>query len=295
MEFICSQCPRRCGALRRAEDGDGFCRMGALPRLARAALHHWEEPCISGTRGSGTVFFSGCALGCVFCQNYSVSHDGFGRMVSVSRLREIFDGLVAQGAHNINLVNPTHWAHACIEALEIAPRLPVPVVYNTGGYDSTETLRRLEGLVDIYLPDLKYIDSGLSARYSGAGDYFEHASRAILEMCRQTGPAQYDGEGLLRRGVMVRHLILPGHVSESLRVLAWCREHLPPGVPLSVMSQYTPCGEARDMPPLNRRLKRREYDRVVDFLCDSGQTDGYVQELSSAKEEYIPPFDLEGV
>ena len=199
----CTLCPRKCGRLRP----DGFCRMGENPRVARAALHFWEEPCISGTRGSGAVFFSGCSLRCVFCQNQEISAGGFGKDISVERLREIFDELIARGAHNINLVNPTHFAGAIAEALD--KPLPVPVVYNSGGYDRVETLRMLDGKVQVYLPDMKYAQAELGARYARADDYPEFAKAAIQEMVRQTGPYQLDENGMLVSGVLIRHLVLP--------------------------------------------------------------------------------------
>ena len=292
MEFICSQCPRACGALRNDEQGEGYCGAPALPRLARAALHHWEEPCISGTRGSGTVFFSGCSLGCLYCQNYALSHEGFGKTVTLDRLWEILSELEAAGAHNINLVNPTHYAHLLPE---IRRHTRLPIVYNTGGYDSADTLRRIEGCVDIYLTDLKYRSPLLSGKYSDAPDYFDRAAEAIREMLRQTGPAVYDDEGLLRRGTILRHLVLPGYTADSLQVLRWCRDTLPDGVLYSIMSQYTPMGEAAEHPPLNRRLTPAEYRRITRFVEGEECFVGYMQELSSAKEEYVPPFDLSGV
>ena len=292
MEFICTQCPRKCGARRDDTSGEGYCHAPALPRLARAALHHWEEPCISGTRGSGTIFFSGCSLGCLYCQNYALSHEGFGKTVPLDRLWEILAELEAAGAHNINLVNPTHYAHLLPE---IRRHTTLPIVYNTGGYDSAETLRGIEGCVDIYLTDLKYRSPLLSAKYSDAPDYFDCAAGAIEEMFRQTGPAAYDGDGLLRRGVIVRHLVLPGYTADALRVLSWCRDHLPDGVLYSIMAQYTPMGEAVHMPPLDRRLSPAEYRRVVRFVEGEECFTGYMQELSSAREEYVPPFDLTGI
>ena len=289
---VCTLCPRRCGADR--ETAAGFCRSGTEPRLARAALHLWEEPCISGTRGSGTVFFSGCTLRCVYCQNGKISTGNYGKTVSVRRLREIYSELIAKGAHNINLVNPTHWTEAVIASLEGG--LPVPVVYNTGGYDSVETLRRLEGLVDIYLPDMKYADAALAGQLSAAKDYPETARAAIREMVRQTGPYELDDDGLLVRGTVIRHLILPGHVENTLRVIDWVADSFPPGTVLfSLMSQYTPCGDLARWPELQRRLTQEEYDLCRAHLDASGIEDGFFQELSSAEEEYIPPFDLTGI
>ena len=290
-EFICDLCPRNCRAL-RGETGAGACRMGADPVIARAALHFDEEPVISGARGSGAVFFSGCALKCRFCQNYEISHNGFGRRVSVERLREICFELIEQGAHNINLVNPTHFSRAILKSLEGG--LPVPVVWNTGGYEKVETLRALEGRVQVYLPDLKYIDPESSRKYSAARDYFDYAAPALKEMLRQVGPVELDDDGIIRRGLIVRHLILPGCAEESMRVLDWIAEELP-GAWISLMAQYLPFGDVQGVDELDRRLTQEEYDRVVDHLMDLGLEDGFVQELSSSDEKYIPSFDLTGV
>ena len=268
--------------------------MGEQPRLARAALHFWEEPCISGKRGSGTVFFSGCSLRCVFCQNREISEKGFGADVSVERLREIFDQLVDKGAHNINLVNPTHFVPAIAQALERP--LPVPVVYNTGGYDRVEALRCLEGKIQVYLPDMKYALPGPASRYSGAPDYPEVARAAILEMVRQTGPYRLDEEGMLTSGVLIRHLILPRNLENTRRVIDWVAGTFPSGTVLfSLMSQYTPCGDLSRVPEIDRRLTRREQEAAEEYLFVSGIEDGFVQERDSAAEEYIPPFDLTGV
>ena len=290
----CNLCPRMCGARRDAKRGNGYCRMGAMPVVARAALHFWEEPCISGTKGSGTVFFTGCSLQCVFCQNEQISvRREVGRALTARELSDVFFRLVEQGAHNINLVNPTHFASGIAEALRFRP-LPVPVVYNSGGYERVETLRMLEGLISIYLPDYKYRDSALSQRLSGAADYPEHAAEAILEMVRQTGPASFDGDGMLQRGTIVLHLILPGHTRNSIEVLDWLKENLPEGTLVSLMAQYVPCGRAADYPEVDRRITKREYEKVQQHLFALG-LDGYVQERKSAKKDFIPPFDLEGL
>lgn len=294
MAFECNLCPRRCAAWRDESGGNGACRSGSTVRVARAALHHWEEPCISGTNGSGTVFFSGCPLHCVYCQNEQISQQNFGADISLDRLEAIFRELEMQGAHNINLVNPTHYVSAIREVLR-RYRPGIPVVYNSGGYERVETLRSLEGLIDIYLPDIKYVSPELSEKYSGARDYFAFASLAVLEMARQTGPAVLDQNGWMRSGTIVRHLILPNHVENSLEVLRWCKENLPKGTLVSVMAQYTPCGRAKEFPELNRRITKREYERVLNTLFELDLTDGFVQERSSAKEEYIPSFDLSGV
>ena len=293
-EKSCMLCPRRCGARRSPSEGSGRCGMGTDPVVARAALHFWEEPCISGTGGSGAVFFTGCPLGCVYCQNYCISAEKkTGRRVSARELSEIFRCLEEQGAHNINLVTPTHFVPAILEALSIR-RPSVPVVYNCGGYETAETLRMLEGHIDVYLPDFKYIEPELAAQLSGAPDYPETAKAAVLEMARQTGPARYDDTGLLMQGTVVRHLILPGHTRNSLSVLQWLSENLPDGVPVSLMAQYVPCGRAEDFPPLGRRITKREYEKVQNRLFELG-LDGYIQERESASRSYIPPFDLSGV
>lgn len=289
--FTCNLCPRRCNAP-RGETGAGFCGMGSDPVLARAALHFDEEPVISGTKGSGTVFFSGCSLKCVFCQNYGLSHENFGRRVTVDQLKAVYRDLIAQGANNINLVNPTHYVQAIIRSLEEKPG--VPVIYNSGGYERVETLRALEGKVDVYLPDLKYMDSRFSDKYSAAPDYFEHAAPALKEMLRQVGPVQIGEDGLIRKGVIVRHLILPGRAGESMRVLKWIKENLP-GAWVSLMAQYLPMGRACEYPPLDRRITQAEYDIVVNYMDKLGIEDGFLQELSSAEEVYVPKFDLTGV
>ena len=289
--MICNICPRRCGAERSAESGGGVCRMPAGPVIARAALHQWEEPVISGTQGSGTVFFSGCNLQCVFCQNGDISAGGFGKPITVERLREIFQELIAQGAHNINLVTPTPYTPWILEALE--PKLPVPVVYNCGGYESVETLRAFEGKVQIYLPDLKYAVAETAQALSGAADYFAVATAAIEEMYRQVGPYQMEN-GLLTRGVVIRHLVLPGQLENTKRCIDWVASRFKSGeVLFSLMSQYTPQPGAQGA--LARQVRRSEYRAAVEYMENCGVTDGFLQERTSAKEEYTPPFDLTGV
>ena len=295
----CSLCPRRCGVARPdhlTEPSAGVCRAPRAPVVARAGLHRWEEPVISGTRGSGTVFFSGCNLHCVFCQNYEISTGMRGREITVGRLKEIYRELVAQGAHNINLVTPTHYAEAVLASLDEAPA--VPVVWNSNGYDSAETLRRFDGKVQVFLPDLKYADDALAARYSGAGDYFEVACAALDEMFRQTGRFELGGDGVLKRGVVIRHLILPGQVENSLRVIRYVAERFRPGdVMFSLMRQYLPCGAVsrERFPELDRRVTDAEYEEVENALFDSGIEDGFVQEADSASGEFIPAFDFTGV
>lgn len=293
-EYKCAVCPRACRAARSADAGVGVCGMGHNPVAARAMLHMWEEPCISGDNGSGTVFFSGCALHCVYCQNHDISLERHGKPVSVKRLREIYLELIRQGAHNINLVNPTHFAASILESLNGS--LPVPVVWNSGGYDSVETLRLLEGKVQIFLPDLKYALPELAARYSKAQDYPDVAKKAILEMFRQTGPYVLGDNGLLKSGVVIRHLVLPENLDNTRRVVDWVEKTFSPGdVLFSLMSQYTPCGDLERYPELRRRLTQAEYDAAIAHLEASGIEDGFYQELSSAKEEYIPEFDMQGI
>lgn len=290
--MICNLCPRNCNALRTEHEGAGYCAMPALPVVARAALHPWEEPPISGDRGSGTVFFSGCSLGCVFCQNEYISHERFGKAISVQRLREIFFDLIAQGAHNINLVNPTHFSHVISQVLH--EPLPVPVVWNSGGYDKVDTLKTLEGKVQVYLPDLKYLDEETARAYSAAPDYPEIATAAIREMVRQTGPYVIE-DGIMTRGVIIRHLILPGRVVGAKAVMDWITETFSPHtVMLSLMSQYTPWGRAKGIKGLDRTLRPSEI-RAAEAYFAALDLDGFTQELLSATDGFIPNFDLTGV
>lgn len=288
----CAVCPRKCFADR--SDETGICGVNEEFRIARAAPHFWEEPCISGEKGSGTVFFSGCNLGCVFCQNYDVSHRAFGKEVSEIQLMRIFDSLVEKGVHNINLVTPTHYAPKLARVLE-EYNSSVPVVWNSSGYESVETLRMLEGLVDIYLPDLKYFDSSVSLKYSGAEDYFEKASAAVLEMQRQVGSLILDENGIAKKGMIIRHMVLPGNISQASKVFSWVRENLPEETYISVMRQYTPLGKAKDMPPINRKLSSREYSIVKEKIYALGFENCYFQSRESSTEEFIPNFNLEGV
>ena len=290
--MICTLCPRSCAARRGDRSGSGVCGVGALPKVARAALHMWEEPCISGTRGSGAVFFSGCGLKCIFCQNEAISHGGEGEYVTPQRLSEIFRELENQGAHNINLVTAAQFVPAVIEALEIY-RPGIPIVYNSSGYGRVETLRMLEGYVDIYLPDFKYIDPAMARLLSGAQDYPEVAMAAIGEMLRQTGPAVYDGQGMMLRGTQIRHLVLPGLTGDSMKILSTIADSFP-GAAVSLMGQYVPFGKALDMPGMNRRIKKKEYARVLAHMEAIG-LDGYRQELESASEAFVPAFDGTGV
>ena len=294
IDFTCSLCPHRCRALRTAGFGQGVCSLPYTPLVARAALHKGEEPCISGTVGSGTVFFAGCTLQCAFCQNHTISRGAAGKAVTPHRLADIFRELVQQGAHNLNLVSPTPYVPVIREALKLYTP-PVPVVYNTGGYERVETLRSLEGLVNIYLPDFKYVSADLAGALSGAADYAEHATLAVREMIRQTGPMVLDSRGLAVRGTMVRHLVLPGHTNESLRVIDRLTEWLPDGLWVSLLFQYTPVLPVTGHPELSRRLTKRECSKVWNYLLDHGFTDGYVQGRESAGTAMIPLFDGTGV
>ena len=285
----CMLCPRRCG-VDRSRGETGYCRAPALPVAARAARHDWEEPCISGSRGSGAIFFSGCNLGCVFCQNREISRSIRGKTLDAAGLRELFARLRDTGVHNLNLVTATPYADVVAEALETPPG--IPVIWNSGGYESRETLRLLEGKVDIWLPDMKYARADLARALSGAGDYPETAKAAVREMFRQTGPYAIDEEGILRRGVLVRHLVLPGETGNSKDVLEWFSDSFRQGEALlSLMAQYTPNGHGGP----DRRLTEEEYREVTDYLYMLDIRDGYVQELSSAEGEYVPAFDGTGV
>lgn len=298
----CRLCPRDCRVDRTSQTG--FCKSTAEIKAARAALHQWEEPCISGVYGSGTIFFSGCTLRCCFCQNYRISSQGFGKTITPARLSEIFLELQAQKAHNINLVTATQYLPSIIEALELAKaELTIPVVYNCGGYETLETVQALSPYVDIWLPDLKYFDSTLSLRYSMAENYFTKASAAIHEMVRLAGPPvmeSFEDENgsclLMKRGVIIRHMVLPGQKEDSIRLLHWLREQLPRnGFLLSLLSQYTPFYKSSEYPEINRRITTYEYEKVLDAAIQLGLTEGFMQEKSSAKEEYTPPFELEGI
>ena len=288
----CTLCPRRCG-VDRTRGQLGFCKMPGQVHAARAGVHYWEEPVISGSFGSGAVFFSGCTLKCAFCQNYDISQENFGKPMTSAELRAAFERLIDEGVQNINLVTPTHFLPDILPALE--PKLPVPVVYNCGGYEFVETLRQLEGKIDVYLPDFKYSDNALAKKLSSAPDYFETASAAILEMYRQVGKPVIEGDEM-KRGVLVRHLVLPGCVDNSLGVLDWVAEHFRSGdILFSLMSQYVPMGRAVEMPPFDRRITELEYDSVLSYMMLLGIEDGYTQDFSSAERGYTPGFDLTGL
>ena len=296
MVFICSDCPRKCGAKRSGETAGGFCASPALPRVARAAPHYGEEPCLSGTRGAGTIFFTGCNLRCVYCQNRGISRGGgAGQTVSVHALRDMMLRLRDEGVHCIDLVTPTHFLRPVREALE-GLELGIPVVWNSSGYESVEALRSLEGLVQVYLPDYKYSDAALAKRCSAAEDYPEVAAAAIREMYRQRGPYRLDEDGLLVSGVMIRHLILPGAIENAMGAIDFAADGFPKGgVLFSLMSQYTPMPGLDRFPELGRRVSAEENARLIRYMRACGIEDGYWQELSSATADEIPAFDGTGV
>ncbi len=290
---ICNACPRKCNVERNiGEFSRGFCKMPYNAVLARASLHLWEEPVISGERGSGAIFFSGCNLRCVFCQNYEISHENFGKQVSKSDFIDIVKRLENQGAHTINLVNPTHFVPFIKEVFsEYKPS--VPVVYNTGGYDDVESVRSLQGLIDVYLPDLKYFDSDVSKKYSNAENYFEKASKAVLEMQRQVGKSVIK-DGIMQKGMIIRHLVLPKNTDQSIKILRWIKDNLPLDTYISLMSQYVPYVKT-EYKELNRRIVTAEYQKVIDEFERLGFENGFMQERSSAQTDFIPKFDLSGV
>lgn len=295
MNYECKLCPRECGADRTKEKG--FCGAGDKAVVARASLHKWEEPCISYKNGAGTVFFSGCNLHCCFCQNNKISNELFGKEISDEELGDIFLRLQDMGADNIDLVTPTHFVPNIINALDmVKSKLSVPVVYNCGGYESVETLKMLDGYIDIYLPDMKYFSSEISAKYSNAPDYFEKSSEAVLEMIKQTGELKFNDEGGLLKGTVIRHMVLPSHRHDSMEIIRWIAENTAPkNVLVSIMNQYTPFEFISDKyPELKRRVTKMEYNSVVNLAAELG-INGFTQQKSSASQEYVPDFDLSGI
>lgn len=292
----CTLCPRECN-VNRLDGKKGYCKETAEVMVARAALHMWEEPCISGEKGSGTVFFSGCPMGCVFCQNKNIASGAIGKQISIERLAEIFLELQQKGAANINLVTPTHYIVAIVEAIKLAKKngLTIPIVYNSSGYERVSSLKMLEGLIDIYLPDMKYADDVLSSRYSKAKDYFSYAKDAIEEMVRQVGPPEFDEEGMMTKGVIVRHLALPGCAEDSKQIIRYLYEKYGNTIYVSIMNQFTPLKGLEGYPEINRVLSEEEYDELVDYAIELGVENGFVQEGETAKESFIPAFDYEGV
>lgn len=295
----CTLCPRNCHANRKNKNSlTGICHEANHLRLARAALHFWEEPCISGKQGSGTIFFSGCTLRCVFCQNHSIADGSVGKEISQQRFVQILLELQQKGANNINLVTPTHFVPLIIDGIQQARSqgLHLPIVYNTSGYESIETLQLLDGIVDIYLPDLKYYSSTISQKYSFAGDYFSVASRALQEMYRQVGDPVFDANGIMQKGMIVRHLVLPGCTNDSKAVIQYLYQTFHDHIYISIMNQYTPMPTVQTRyPELNRNVTDEEYEEVVDFAIELGVENGFIQEGETADESFIPAFDYEGI
>ncbi|HYE83452.1 MAG TPA: radical SAM protein [Clostridia bacterium] len=291
----CKICPRQCGSDRYT--GKGACGAGAGILAAKAFLHQWEEPCITGKKGSGTIFMSGCNMKCVFCQNYEISQEGTGKEISTGRLAEIMLEMQSQGAANINLVSPTPYALHIIEAADAAKRkgLSIPIIYNTNGYETVETVEMLKGTVDIYLPDVKYYSDSYAVRYSKANSYFEHASGAVLAMFDQVGHPVFDDDGIMQKGILVRHLVLPELLPDSKKILNWIKDNLGEQTYVSLMCQYIPMFNAGGYEEINRRLEEWEYDLIIDYFFKIGLENGFVQEHSSAETDYVPDFDLSGI
>lgn len=292
----CSLCPRECG-VNRLNGRKGFCGQTASLKVARAALHMWEEPCISGTNGSGTVFFTGCHLGCVFCQNDQISRGSNGKEISVIRLAQIFMELQEKGAHNINLVTPTHFVPQIIEALRISRKmgLHLPIVYNTGGFEKIDTLELLDGWVDVYLTDFKFMDLHLGRRYANEEGYSFYAAKALEEMYRQTGEPVFDADGMMTKGIIVRHMVLPGQAMDSRKIIDYIYDTYKDKVYLSLMNQYTPSGNLEKYPELKLKVKSKVYERLIDYTLRKGVENAFIQEGQTAKESFIPDFDGEGV
>lgn len=287
----CNDCPRKCNVNRNEKTG--FCQSPEELRLARASLHLWEEPCISGKEGSGAVFFSGCNLRCVYCQNYEISSENKGMKVSPDKLLDIFKSLEQQGANNINLVNPSHYVRALIPVLEKWNHA-LPVVYNSSGYESVNTLEMLDGLIDIYLPDFKYIRGDKAKKYSFAENYPEVAKKAISEMRNQQREDAFDERGIMKKGLIIRHLILPSNTNSSLEIIDYIKENFD-NTYLSLMAQYIPCNNPEGFPEINRRITKREYEKVVSYALNQGMDKLFIQELSSADKKFIPAFDFSGI
>ena len=291
----CKLCPRECGIDRSIKKG--YCKTSDRLLVTRAALHMWEEPCISGEKGSGTVFFGGCSLGCIYCQNAEIRDGKVGKEISVERLAQVFFELKEQGANNINLVTPTHFIPHIIKALDIAKKqnLNIPVVYNTGGYEKAETLKMLDGYVDIYLPDFKYYNEESAREYSNAPDYRECAKKAVAEMYRQVGKPQFYENGIMKKGVIVRHLLLPQHLEESKKIVKYLFDTYKHNIFISIMNQYTPMPHMADHKILKERVTEKDYDELINFAVDTGVENGFIQEGGTAVESFIPSFDNTGV
>lgn len=293
---MCTLCPRNC-SINRNINNTGFCNMDKDLVVARAALHFWEEPIISGTKGSGTVFFSGCNLKCVFCQNYQISNNNFGKKITIERLSQIFLELQEKGAHNINLVTPTHFVLQIIEALKIAKNkgLHIPIVYNSSGYESIDTIKLLDGYIDIYLPDFKYFDNKYAIRYSKCHNYLENVTSSLEEMLRQVGKPQFNKDGLLTKGVIVRHMLLPGLLEDSKKIIHYLVDNYNDDIFISIMNQYTPTNNLEQYPEINRLVTDSEYNDLINYAMDLGIKNGFMQEGETQKTSFIPEFDTTGV
>lgn len=292
----CSLCPRKCLAERK-NGKTGFCGGNDKVKIARAALHFWEEPCISGESGSGTVFFSGCTMRCIFCQNKEISRGEAGKEISIERLSEIYLELQKKGANNINLVTPMHYAPQITKAIDIARKngLSLPIVWNTGGWELPESVESVKDYADIWLTDFKYFDNALAEKFSNAPNYFEVASAALHQMAEQTGEPVFDENGMMKRGIIVRHLMLPGHIDDTKNVINYLWNTYGDKIWISIMNQYTPLCSDERYPELSRKVSDEEYDEAIDYACDLGIENAFVQEGGTAEESFIPPFDLEGV
>lgn len=288
----CKICPHNCG-VNRLNGNIGRCKSNSNIKLAMASIHNFEEPCISGENGSGTVFFSNCNMNCVFCQNYKISQQGLGREISIEELAEIFIDEQNKNAENINLVTPTMYVYHIIEAIKIAKNkgLKIPIVYNSNGYENVETIKKLDGYIDIYLPDLKYYDDDLAFKYSGVKNYFENATSAIKEMYNQVGSPVLDENGMMKKGLIIRHLVLPNNLQNSKDVLKWINDNIDKKVFVSVMAQYFPTNKAKDFPEINRKLTKEEYEEIENYLYSLDLDNGYIQELGEHEEEYVPDFE----
>ncbi len=289
----CMICPHKCG-INRLEGKKGRCNCDDKLKIALASLHMFEEPCISGTNGSGTIFFSNCNLNCMYCQNYEISQEGKGKEITVDELASIFLKQQERNAHNINLVTPTMYIYQIIEAVKIARKngLTIPIIYNSNGYENIETIKLLNGYIDVYLPDLKYYTNELSKKYSKVDNYFEIATNSIKEMYNQVGTAVFDENGLIKKGVIIRHLVLPNHMQNTKNILKWIKDNMPNDVYVSVMSQYFPTHKAKDDSLINRKLNKKEYKQIFNYLYSLDLENGYIQELGEHEEEYVPNFDL---
>lgn len=287
----CEMCPHKC-KINRTKNQLGICKASSKVKLALASLHYYEEPCISGENGSGTVFFSNCNMKCKFCQNYKISWEGKGKEISVKELADVFIDLQNKNANNINLVTPTIYVYQIIEAIKLAKEkgLNIPIIYNSNGYENINTIKLLNGYIDVYLPDLKYFDDDIAIKYSGVKKYFENASNAIKEMYKQVGAPVLDNKGLIKKGLIIRHLVLPNNIENSKKVLKWIKENMNPSVYVSIMAQYFPCYTAKQMEDLNRKLTKEEYEEIENYVYELNIENGYMQDLGEHEEEYVPDF-----